>query len=180
MVSSHHNGLTGGLGKSPDPIISVVIAFLTLSFAYSMELHLQVWLRFNRYSGLYFWSLLVASAGVFLNSLGYLLKFFDLLPSPLFCLAISNVGWWGMVTGQSLVLYSRLHLVLHDKRRLKLVLVMIIGNAIVLHPTTTIVYFIVSLCFKSRWDSTHQSPSSRTRFLSPSISPRPASSRRSK
>lgn len=52
------------------------------------------------------------------------------------------LGWYCMVTGQSLVLYSRLHLVV--RRRLRWVLGMIILNAIVLHGGTTVLVFGVS------------------------------------
>lgn len=46
-----------------------------------------------------------------------------------------------MVTGQSLVLYSRLHLVVRDERLLKRVLAMIWVNFVVLHiPTTVLTY----------------------------------------
>lgn len=46
-----------------------------------------------------------------------------------------------MVTGQSLVLYSRLHLVLRDKNRLKHVLYMIFTSVIIFHlPTSILTY----------------------------------------
>ncbi|OAQ57278.2 hypothetical protein VFPPC_12636 [Pochonia chlamydosporia 170] len=47
-----------------------------------------------------------------------------------------------MVTGQSLVLYSRLHLVLHNQLCLRLVLVMIITTAFILHvPSIVLLYY---------------------------------------
>lgn len=50
-----------------------------------------------------------------------------------------------MVTGQSVVLYSRLHIVMHNLRWLKYVLIMIIFNAIWLHiPVIIIVYGTIS------------------------------------
>jgi hypothetical protein len=36
-----------------------------------------------------------------------------------------TIGWWSMVTGQSIVLYSRLHLVVSNQRVLRRVLIMI-------------------------------------------------------
>ncbi|KAK4445892.1 hypothetical protein QBC34DRAFT_383808 [Podospora aff. communis PSN243] len=51
------------------------------------------------------------------------------------------LGWYCMVTGQSLVLYSRLHLILHRPRVLRAVLIMIICNAIICHiPPTILAY----------------------------------------
>lgn len=46
-----------------------------------------------------------------------------------------------MVTGQSVVLYSRLHLVLHDAKVLQFVKYMIILDAILFHGMTTVVHF---------------------------------------
>jgi hypothetical protein len=52
-----------------------------------------------------------------------------------------TVGWYGMVTGQSIVLYSRLHLVLRNPKVLRRVLYMIIMNVFLLHvPTTVLTY----------------------------------------
>lgn len=46
-----------------------------------------------------------------------------------------------MITGQSVVLYSRLHLIMHNVKRLRAVLIMIITNAIWLHiPVIVLVY----------------------------------------
>ncbi|KAI0974899.1 hypothetical protein F4678DRAFT_421196 [Xylaria arbuscula] len=36
-----------------------------------------------------------------------------------------DIGWWMMVSGQSLMLYSRLHLVVYDPRKLRWLLAMI-------------------------------------------------------
>ncbi|KAK3302737.1 uncharacterized protein B0T15DRAFT_543780 [Chaetomium strumarium] len=44
------------------------------------------------------------------------------------------VAWWCcMVTGQSVVLYSRLHIVLRNRTQLRLVLGLIVANAVVCH-----------------------------------------------
>ena len=54
-------------------------------------------------------------------------------------LANAVLGNTATVTGQSLVLYSRLHLIDHDRRHLRAVLAMIITNGIILHTTTAVV-----------------------------------------
>ena len=46
-----------------------------------------------------------------------------------------------MVTGQSVVLYSRLHLVLYDKKLLRRILYMICINAVLLHIPTSVLNF---------------------------------------
>jgi hypothetical protein len=74
-------------------------------------------------------------------SLGFLLKFFRLTDSVWLPLSLITIGWYVMVTGQSIVLYSRLHLVLHNPTTLRRVLYMIIVDAVVLHiPTTILTY----------------------------------------
>ncbi|AEO61383.1 hypothetical protein MYCTH_2311483 [Thermothelomyces thermophilus ATCC 42464] len=51
------------------------------------------------------------------------------------------VGWCFMVTGQSVVLYSRLHIVMRNTSRLRLVLAMIVANAVIGHiPTAVFAY----------------------------------------
>src|ERR1700761_3780246 len=51
------------------------------------------------------------------------------------------IGWCCMVTGQSIVLYSRLHLVVREYRILRGVLIMIITDGIICHiPITVLIY----------------------------------------
>lgn len=50
-----------------------------------------------------------------------------------------------MVTGQSLVLYSRLHLIMRDSRKLKWILYMIITDVFLFHIPTTVFTFGVGL-----------------------------------
>jgi len=58
---------------------------------------------------------------------------------------IDSYGWVTMVTGKSVVLYSRLHLVLRNENILRAVKWMIIVDAILFHVTTTVVLFGSSL-----------------------------------
>ena len=118
----------------------IVILCSTLSLYNGLELLLLILVTFKKRSGLYFWSLLIASIGVMVYTLGYVLDYFQ-LTYVLVGDIINNIGWWTMVTGQSVVLYSRLHLVLHDPRVLRFVLWMIVVDAIVFHGMTTIVHF---------------------------------------
>lgn len=49
-----------------------------------------------------------------------------------------------MVTGQSMVLWSRLHLICHSHWKLRGILVMIVTNAIVFHGSQTVCSLLVS------------------------------------
>ncbi|GIK05067.1 hypothetical protein Aspvir_009166 [Aspergillus viridinutans] len=53
---------------------------------------------------------------------------------------LTVLGWYAMVTGQSVVLYSRLHLVTSDAKNIRWVLYMIIINFCILHVPVTILF----------------------------------------
>lgn len=113
-----------------------------LAFYNAVELLLLIFTTFRRYSGLYFWSLLIASAGIIPYTIGFMIEYFQ-LTKQLAGELIATVGWPMMVTGQSLVLYSRLGVVLGPGHRklLKGVKWMVIVDGIVFHISTTVVMF---------------------------------------
>ena len=134
-------GTTGA--KIPyDPGTWMAIAAFTAVAWYNVaELNIQVFLTFKRHRGLYFWSLLISSYGCALHALGFLLKFFQLIHNDYVSVSIITVGWYSMVTGQAIVLYSRLHLVVREQRILRGILVMICIDALCFHiPTTILTY----------------------------------------
>lgn len=114
-----------------------------LSVYNAVELNVLVLVNFTRYAGLYFWSLLIASLGIIPYGLGFLLKFFSLAvgSSRWGSIVLLTVGWYAMVTGQSVVLWSRLHLLVEHGNILRWTKWMIIVNAIILHLPTTILTF---------------------------------------
>ncbi len=102
-----------------------------------LELLLLIFVTFQRWKGLYFWSLTIATVGTISYSLGLMLEYFEL--AALWVGKIFDTGgWMVMVTGQSMVLYSRLGLILANPRILRAVKWMIIFNACVFHGITTI------------------------------------------
>lgn len=119
----------------------ILVTFISLSCYNVAELVVLVLATFRRWGGLYFWSLLASGCiGVVPYSIGFLMKFFTQTDSVL-SVTVLTIGWWTMVTGQSVVLYSRLHLVLRDERVLRRVLRLIIVNFFLLHiPTTILTY----------------------------------------
>ncbi|OGE46672.1 hypothetical protein PENARI_c142G10169, partial [Penicillium arizonense] len=117
-----------------------IAAFFGITCYNVLEIMVSIFMTFKRYRGLYFWSMLVATLGILLHAIAVLLRFFALAPSfPMAVLIV--VGWYAMVTGQSVVLYSRLHLVVSDYRRYRWVLYMIIINFCVLHIPVSILFF---------------------------------------
>lgn len=134
------NGTTGSLDFDRGTWMAIA-AFTAVAWYNVAELNIQVFLTFKRHRGLYFWSLLISSYGCVLHALGFLLKFFELTTIDYLTVTIITIGWYAMVTGQAVVLYSRLHLVVREQRILRGILAMIIFDAICFHiPTTILTY----------------------------------------
>ncbi|KAJ5749223.1 uncharacterized protein N7511_010919 [Penicillium nucicola] len=147
QCSAPVEGIVGSYTGNSFALQGFIVSLLSIALYSSLELIILVFSMFHTYRGLYFWSLLItASLGVIPDALGLLLKYFQLAPIWI-PVTLSTVGWCIMVTGQSLVLYSRLHLVQRDKRVLKFVLGMIIVDAIVLQiPQIIASYGVVYAC----------------------------------
>jgi hypothetical protein len=139
-MASSDNGISRN-SVLTEATLKAIIVFISLAFYNVGELGFIISATFKRRGGLYFWSFIVATCGIALYGLGFLIKALQLdCPSWLYTTLIV-VGWCCMVTGQSVVLYSRLHLVLRNNFRLRLVLAMIITNAVICHvPITVMVY----------------------------------------
>lgn len=97
-------------------------------------------LTFKRHKGLYFWSLVLATLGIIPYAVGLTMVHFKATVEYA-GMIIDSIGWVLMVTGQSVVLYSRLHLVLNNPAILRAVLWMIIFNGVVWHISITILLF---------------------------------------
>lgn len=130
--------------------VKALIVFGTgLAMYNALELIILAFATFHRYHSLYFWSFLISSIGIIPYSIGLLFKSLGILRAMHAgarwgSLVLITVGWYAMVTGQSLVLWSRLHLILSGDRGRKILHYtkwMIITNAIVLHISTTVVEF---------------------------------------
>jgi hypothetical protein len=125
------NGISGALASEGDMLQMTLVTLIGLSWYNIAELVVLVPSTFRRWRGLYFWSLLISGIlGVVPYSTGFLMKFFTQADSVL-SVTVLTIGWWTMVTGQSIVLYSRLHRVLR----------LIVANFFLLHvPTTVLTY----------------------------------------
>ncbi|KAL9126401.1 MAG: hypothetical protein Q9217_004546 [Psora testacea] len=135
------DGTTGRAIPFDRGTFMAIAAFTAVAWYNVAELNVQVFLTFKRHRGLYFWSLLISSYGCVLHALGFLLKFFQLTTNNYVSVTIITIGWYSMVTGQAVVLYSRLHLVVREQRVLRGILTMIIVDAICFHiPTTVLTY----------------------------------------
>lgn len=124
-------------------IAQLITAFAGIALYNVTELLVLITLTFRRRTGLYYYSLLLSTLAITPYTFGLLFKFFGPLPNTLlyFDIAIIDVGWQVMVTGQSIVLYSRLHLVASSRTAQRWILAMIVANVFVSNIPTTIFVF---------------------------------------
>jgi len=123
-------------------VISVICAALASYNAF--ELSLLIFTTFHKYHGLYFWSMVTATCGIFPYVIGMEIMYFDqTFAANLPALIINNLGWISMVTAQSMVLYSRLGIVLGDQNSRILVFTrwMIIIDSFVFYTLATTIVF---------------------------------------
>ena len=140
--------LSTGNGESNDPLQGVNLAenmamgaFTGIAWYNVVELNVAIYLTFKRKRGLYFWALCLSSWGILFHSTAFILKFYGVVGSYIVTCTLITVGWYCMVTGQALVLYSRLHLIVNSRRVLRMVFIMICFNAVTLHIPTTVLTF---------------------------------------
>lgn len=139
-MAANDNGISKDSASTGWTLVSIIV-FISMALYNVVELSFIILATFKRRSGLYFWSFVVAAWSIAPYGVGFLLKALKALSLSWVYVTLIVVGWCGMVTGQSVVLYSRLHLVMHNDFRLRLVLAMIIVDAIICHiPIIVMVY----------------------------------------
>ncbi|KAF2401226.1 hypothetical protein EJ06DRAFT_466502, partial [Trichodelitschia bisporula] len=135
------NGISGGYQGSNPVIRRSMTAFSAIAWYNAIELIILVLVVFKKYSGLYFWSLLATSFSIIPYATGVFMKQNHVTDLEFLSITLSTIGWFIMVPGQSLVLYSRLHLVTQNERLLRFILWLIIINSVVLCiPTGVLTY----------------------------------------
>ena len=126
----------------------VIVSFLAIAWYNVAELTVIMHHFFKRHAGTYFYSLLIANWGIFFHALGMFLKFYKINDHmkghTIVNTVIVWVGWVMMITGQSIVLWSRLHLVC-QARWTRWILIMIITDALLLHTSTGILTFFTNI-----------------------------------
>ncbi|KAL5357260.1 hypothetical protein BJX96DRAFT_10217 [Aspergillus floccosus] len=109
---------------------ATMACFTAIAWYNVVELFVMCFMTFKRYSGLYFWSLLIATACILPFSVAYFLIAFEIFVNY-FTVTLVVIGWIGMVWGQSLVLWSRLHLMVRSRKILRGTLAMIITTVVI-------------------------------------------------
>ncbi|CAI7621354.1 unnamed protein product [Penicillium glandicola] len=149
-------GLVSGY-QGNSTTIKVVMGVLVAIVLYNaVELSALIFLTFRHYRGLYFWSISLSTMlGLIPSGIGNVLHFFDIGPLWL-SLGLSGFGFYFMIPLQSLILYSRLHLVLYNQRILQLVLYTVIASTIVVGFPTTITTFGAAFVQSNPWNDAYK------------------------
>lgn len=140
-------GLTPDSGDQAPALRVFVITVGVLAVYNAAELAVMALLTFKRYSGLYFWAVLVSGLAIIPYTIGFALDLLDVVGGTARYAPITliTVGWWPMVSGQAVVLWSRLHLIVpkgpRGERIVRWTGWMIVVDAVVFHlPTTVFTY----------------------------------------
>ncbi|KAH7069071.1 hypothetical protein BKA63DRAFT_422855 [Paraphoma chrysanthemicola] len=118
------------------PTAMTAAAFVGIAWYLCAELNVRLVIRCTRRS-LYFWSCLLCSWGIIIHSLSILLANFEIWKNYGATVVI-HLTWCTYVVSQSVVLYSRLNLVLKDAWIGRYVLYMIISTGVIFGLTTVV------------------------------------------
>ncbi|EFQ34485.1 integral membrane protein [Colletotrichum graminicola] len=130
----------GAISKDLTEAETIAITCLATAGMYNvLEIYVLIFTTFRRRSGRYFWSMLVANTGILFHACGSLSRFLQPTKTPIPGV-FAHVGWYCMVTGQSIVLWSRLNLVVYNRATIRLVLAMIMGSVLLVHLPQTVLF----------------------------------------
>ncbi|KAF1834394.1 hypothetical protein BDW02DRAFT_569057 [Decorospora gaudefroyi] len=131
-----------GMGSNhtlPYKTALLVIVFLALAVSHAIEVFVKIFRTFRAYRGLYFYSLIAASVGIVIHGFGYFIRNYDISDSAPLEITMACGGGMLMITGQSIVLWSRLHLI-SPGRRDRWLLYMIIADCIIIQGGATTLF----------------------------------------
>jgi hypothetical protein len=123
---------------SPSSVLVTISVALALYNC--LEMVLLILTTFKRWRGLYFWSLSLCNFGIFAYTIGMMLSYFELCILWLSKTWL-DVGWMSMIICQSLVLYSRLGLIIDNTKILMSVKWMIVISSFVFLVPTVVLDF---------------------------------------
>lgn len=135
-LTSPPDGLRHGFRQGVNIDITMTILF-SIGLYNAVELLILIFLTFRRYSGLYFWSMLLSTISIMPHGVGFILIFYNVVAERWVGIMLYTIGWYFMVPGQSFILYSRLHLILQSPKILRVIIWFIsIATAVFVIPVT--------------------------------------------
>ena len=131
----------GQVNETDTLLVYFITAVIAVALYNSIETVVVIFIVFKIYGGVYFWSLLEAYFGLFMMTFGYFTYFYN-FDLNLFGQSVPTiVGWSIFMVAQSIVLWSRLHLVVQNRIIICGVVIMIICTAIFLLIPTAVLAF---------------------------------------
>lgn len=132
------------------PMSMTMAAFVGISWYIGAEVNVSLFMLFKRWRGLYFWSCALSSWGLILQPLFIILADFEVWTDLKGSITMIALTWVIMVVPQSWVLYSRLHLVMHEEKTLRWLMAALVFNSIVFSvPTVVIETLAVRPCLRT-------------------------------
>ncbi|KAI1401780.1 integral membrane protein [Hypoxylon fuscum] len=121
------------------PMSMTMAAFVGISWYIGAEVNVSLFMLFKRWRGLYFWSCALSSWGLILQPLFIILADFEVWTDLKGSITMIALTWVIMVVPQSWVLYSRLHLVMHEEKTLRWLMAALVFNSIVFSVPTVVI-----------------------------------------
>lgn len=123
-------------------IYGMSIALFSIAIWLALDLIFQVFVTFRRWGGIYFWTVLITSIGVGIHACSLVVKMYTPLTitEDIGTTVLVKAGDVLTQTGFSLVLFSRLNLVMRTQKQayLKWILVLILVSSFLVHTPTII------------------------------------------
>ena len=112
-VQSAGEGISGGYNGDSLTLKICIAFFLGLAMYNVIELLVLIFGTFQRFRGLYFWSLVISGLGIIPYSLGFLFKYFSILTGSnrWGAVFLLTIGWYPMVSHRSVPVISSLTLI---------------------------------------------------------------------
>ncbi|KAF6819274.1 integral membrane protein [Colletotrichum plurivorum] len=132
--------IKGALDLSREESMAIT-ALATAGIYNALEIYVLIFSTFRQRRGRYFWSMMVANTGIFVHAIVSLVRYLrrgnNVVPG-----AFAIAAWCAMVTGQSVVLWSRLHLVVYSRTWTRLVLALIVTDACAIHVPMIVLWVL--------------------------------------
>ncbi|KAF2105320.1 hypothetical protein BDV96DRAFT_535240, partial [Lophiotrema nucula] len=140
LLEARDSNDMGSSNKLSHKTSLIVIVFLALGVYNALEVLVKILRTFRAYRSVYFWALIAASVGIVLHAFGYFFRNFDVIDSLPLEIFLVGPGGMCMITGQSIVLYSRLHLISRTNSKDRWLLIMILIDLLVIQIGATTLY----------------------------------------
>jgi hypothetical protein len=135
-----------------NPVVFALLSYvISIALVLSIELIIQLHFIFSRFS-LYYFSILGTLLGIAIHAICLGLQLFIINQPKLVASILPKIGCIMNVVGFSMVLYSRLNLVMRKGLRLKMILATIVTTGVLIYvPTLALLSLIASSSSGQRW-----------------------------